>query len=233
MFMKNFPWICLEEREAIAKSRAINYYFKAASADENSSQELLSELSQLRKQARKEAKDLKAKNGAISRTKHYNDIMASNGAATSKEFANLIRLSRTNGANKASKIHYEENSYYGEHINIGLEKYFINILAKARTDDSFDDMNLVITELQLKLINTIIFHSNNSHIPFTPEEVSKVLSKMKNGKGMDTNYHISEQYKDRGMVMYKIMADFWNQCYELRTIPFLVKKVPSLFHTQT
>ena len=86
-------------------------------------------------------------------------------------------------------------------------------------------MHLVINELQLMLINGIIFHSNFNHIPFTPTEVEIVLKKyIKTGKGMDINYHITEQYKFGGPSLYKAIADFWNQSYLNRIIPISIKK---------
>ena len=51
---------------------------------------------------------------------------------------------------------------------------------------------------------------------------------MKKGKGMDINHHITEQLTFAGPAMYKALAEFWNQAYSSRTIPFPVKK--SLVH---
>ena len=50
--------ISKEEREAVEKSRKTNYAFKLAKSDKNCSQDLLNSLSQIRKEARKEAKKI-------------------------------------------------------------------------------------------------------------------------------------------------------------------------------
>ena len=204
-----------EEKESVEKARQINYEFKLAKSDQNSSQDLLYSLYQSRKEARREAKQIQNQQAAISKSKHYDDIMSSDLSANSREFSNLVKMSRVEGSiNKTLKVIYEGKTYLGDEINTGLEKYFIKVLAKSREDGSFDDFQLVINELQLLLINDIIFHTNKSHIPFTPEEVERVLRKhMKNCKGMDINYHITEQYTNGGPILYKAIADFWNQSY--------------------
>ena len=38
----------------------------------------------------------------------------------------------------------------GEALNVGLEKYFVKVLATARSDKSFDELHFVFTELQLE-----------------------------------------------------------------------------------
>ena len=47
---------------------------------------------------------------------------------------------------------------------------------------------------------------------------------MKLGKGMDINHHISEQYRDGGLALHTAIANFWNQCYIKKSIPFPVKQ---------
>ena len=84
---------------------------------------------------------------------------------------------------------------------------------------------MLISELQLLLINTIILHSNNNHTQFSADEVELVMTKyMSRGRGMDVNYHISEQYIDGGTSFYSIIANCRNECYRSRTIPFIKPK---------
>ena len=140
--------------------------------------------------------------------------MSSDLSANAREFSNQIKMSRSEGAiNKTLKIIYEEETFLGEDINKGFEKYFIKVLAKSRKDSTFDDLHHIISELQLLLIDDIIFHCNKGHVPFTPEEVEGVLKKqMKNGKGMDIKYHITEHYTNGGPILYKAIQ------YDARTI---------------
>ena len=64
------------------------------------------------------------------------------------------------------EIVYQNKNYTGEFINVGFEKYFIDVIAKVREDDSFDNIQLIISELQLNLINTIILHKRIHSYPW-------------------------------------------------------------------
>ena len=41
---------------------------------------------------------------------------------------------------------------------------------------------------------------------------------------MDINYQINEQYLDGGPALWHAIAEFWNQCYAAKLIPFPVKQ---------
>ena len=118
------------------------------------------------------------------------------------------------------KLQFENETFTSDDIGMGLQKYFIKVLAKARQHETFDELHLIISELQLQLIHTIILHTNEDHFPFTGDEVKFVMTKhMSRGKGMDINNHISEQYIDGGPLLHNAIADYWNECYRTKTIP--------------